>query len=216
MGEIERVSEIKFPLNLSQAVCVATEFINKAGKDGAISSRKLMKLLYIAERRSLEKNNRPIVGGCYRAMDHGPVQSEIYRILQPSVRYRVPLVDNADIWRSRIVKTGTTVKLKSDDSACDIVLSLGDQAIISGVLLDFAGYSPQELIDYCHSFPEWKTAYERVNNKWISYDEIVEAIDSSGSIRKAAIVEAENLQQVECAIALGNKRYGRMLERLAH
>ncbi len=44
--------------------------------------KRLLALLYIADRESLKRRGRPIVGGRLCAMDYGPIHSEVYDLIK--------------------------------------------------------------------------------------------------------------------------------------
>ena len=66
---------IVFPFDPQKAAESATEFMRLAG--GEISVLKLVKLMYLLDRESLEEVGVPVVGGRYVSMQHGPVTSEV-------------------------------------------------------------------------------------------------------------------------------------------
>ena len=47
-----------------------------------MGKKRLLTLLYIADRVSLERCGRPIIGGRLAAMDYGPIHSEVYDFIQ--------------------------------------------------------------------------------------------------------------------------------------
>jgi uncharacterized phage-associated protein len=70
---------MKTPFDIQKAAQVAHFFITKA--DGHMHILKLVKLIYLADRHSIEKRRTPIVGGTYYALPHGPVTSEVLNLI---------------------------------------------------------------------------------------------------------------------------------------
>jgi len=66
---------LKFKYDSNKAIQAILWLAHKHG--GAIDKLKLVKLIFFADRDHLEKFGRPIVGGPYVAMKHGPVPSNL-------------------------------------------------------------------------------------------------------------------------------------------
>src|SRR4051812_3279579 len=69
-----------FNFNIDKAVQAAAALLRREG--ALVMTRiRLMKLLYIANRRMLQKHGRPILSARAVAMKNGPVLSEVYRFV---------------------------------------------------------------------------------------------------------------------------------------
>ncbi|HUU17843.1 MAG TPA: Panacea domain-containing protein [Sedimentisphaerales bacterium] len=66
---------ISFPYESNKATQVILWLLHKHG--GTLHRLKLVKLIFYADRKHLALYGRPIVGGSYVAMQHGPVSSEL-------------------------------------------------------------------------------------------------------------------------------------------
>ena len=75
---------ILFPYNDKRATQAILWLLNKHG--GEIDKLKLVKLLYYADKEHLLRYGRPIVGGQYYAMPHGPVSSPLLDDINSSVQ----------------------------------------------------------------------------------------------------------------------------------
>ena len=53
-----------------------------------MSRKRLLALLYLADRESLKPTGRPIIGGRLVAMDYGPIHSEVYDFIKGGIRNR--------------------------------------------------------------------------------------------------------------------------------
>lgn len=214
MSSSDDIIQYSYPVDINKAVLVASLLVDRAGKGGNISSRKLMKLLYLVERTFLQKFGKPLIGGRYRAMPEGPVQSEVYRIIQPSMLMRIPLPPDAHIWRTHLKTNRTRVVLQDRNTLKpEESLNVDEMGVIADVLHDFIGYTDAELSAYTHTLSEWKVASSRLN-KWIALNEVASAIDSSGELAASAF-KIYKQQKLHEAMQVANKRYANLLRRLA-
>src|SRR6266550_2908318 len=70
---------MNFRFQIGKATESACEFLERAG--GQINIMKLVKLLYLLDRLSLDRRGVPVVGGDYLSMRNGPVISEVMDLL---------------------------------------------------------------------------------------------------------------------------------------
>lgn len=66
---------MNFRFQIGKATEAACEFLDRAG--GQINIMKLVKLLYLLDRLSLDRRGIPVIGGDYLSMRNGPVTSEV-------------------------------------------------------------------------------------------------------------------------------------------
>lgn len=117
---------------------------------------KLMKLLYLAERRSYEKYGQPIVGDRLVSMPHGPVLSQTLNHLNGLM----PSINGGwDSWISdraeHLVVLAPQVMEKSKSDLLE--LSDADAEILAETWDQFGHMSEWQLRDYTHAHcPEWK------------------------------------------------------------
>ena len=72
---------MSFHLNTEKTIQAAGVLLQSAGR-GEMSYLRLIKLLYIADRETMQQTGRPITGDRYAAMDHGPVLSGVYDMIK--------------------------------------------------------------------------------------------------------------------------------------
>lgn len=72
---VEEVKNISFPYNRGKATQAVLWLLCKHG--GTLNKLKLVKLLFLADKEHLIHYGRPIVGGQYYAMPHGPASSQL-------------------------------------------------------------------------------------------------------------------------------------------
>lgn len=131
--------------------------IAKAG--GKMHHIKLMKLLYLADRKSLEKYNNSISDDKYFSMKNGPILSHTLDLMNGERRH-------ASSWESWISdkedhQVGTNFVLQSEDSLDELdELSDNDLSILEEIYASFGHRDRWDLIDnYMHNpecIPEWK------------------------------------------------------------
>ena len=111
---------------------------------------KLIKLLYLADRRALLQWGRPITFDCYVAMPHGPVLSFTLDKINDS-----PPLDGSSYWHRFISeRMGHEVALLA--GVPNDQLSRADEHLWDGVFAQFGGMSRWEIRDYSHTLPEWR------------------------------------------------------------
>lgn len=144
-----------------KAVQVAAFFVQKAG--GQIDKLKLVKLSYLADRRSFETRSAPINFDDYYSMPHGPVSSSMLNGLDK--KFDGP-------WAA-IALNGVNVSLVEEVGADR--LSRNDLTILEETWTKFGGMGTWALRNWTHKhLPE----YEDVTNGRvpIGYDEILAAL----------------------------------------
>jgi uncharacterized phage-associated protein len=70
---------VNFRFNIHKATETACQFIEREG--GSASIMKLVKLIYLLDRLSLDRRGIPVVGGDYLSMRNGPVTSEVLDLI---------------------------------------------------------------------------------------------------------------------------------------
>jgi uncharacterized phage-associated protein len=120
----------------------------KAG-GGCMNHMKLIKLLYLADRRSLINHGRPITFDSYVSMPHGPVLS----FTLDRINDAAP-PDKSSYWHTVISeRDGHEVRLL--DGVPNDQLSSAEETILDEVWSEFGERSQWDLRDYSHTLPEW-------------------------------------------------------------
>jgi uncharacterized phage-associated protein len=143
---------LKNLFNEKKAAQAAAYFLFRAGKP--LSVLKLMKLLYLAERRSFEKHAAPMIGDRLVSMDHGPVLSRVYNHMNGEIRsgdkgWEYWISDRAghDLALRRPVRSPEKELLELSDA---------DQDVLEETWKKFGRMSQWQLRDYTHRHcPEW-------------------------------------------------------------
>lgn len=74
--------KIVFPFSREKAIQAILWILHR--NNSSMDKLQLVKLIYYADREHLAKYGRPIVGGHYYTMDHGPVSSELLDLINDS------------------------------------------------------------------------------------------------------------------------------------
>lgn len=138
--------KIQFRFNARKAVDAAA-FLLKLN-DGRMSHMRLLKLMYVADRTSLDRFGRPIVGDRYVSMKHGPVLSHVYNLIKEEER--------ATAWDVLFERdTPTTIRLLGEPDLGS--LSDADIGILEEITRLYRGWSQFKLRDMTHEeFSEWQ------------------------------------------------------------
>jgi uncharacterized phage-associated protein len=117
---------------------------------GSMNYMKLIKLLYLADRRALVRWGRPITFARAVSMKHGPVLSEVLDLINegspPGTR---------SIWNRAVSSPANYEVHLSADSPAD-ELSDAEEGVLSEVFHEYGGLEPWALVDLLHAtLPEW-------------------------------------------------------------
>ncbi len=125
----------------------AAAFLLKSHR-GFITRKRLLKLLYIADRELIQSSRRPITGDQAVAMDHGPVLSRTYDLLKG-------MATGAEVWNRYIEQVGPfTHRLIADPGVG--LMSRRELAKLEEVTERYRLVDDDELSLLTHAFPEWK------------------------------------------------------------
>ena len=132
-----------------RAAQIAAEFARLDG--GSINILKLVKLIYLSDRRSMDKYGAPITYDRLVSMDHGPVPSRTLNLINGHQS------GDWDRWMAGRENHDVSVK-RMDFVRQDLdELNDADMEIIAEVWDQFGGMDQWELSRYTHEHcPEWK------------------------------------------------------------
>ena len=122
-----------------------------------MSLLKLMKLMYLAERRSLELHGEPLVGDRLVSMQHGPVLSRTYNHMNGALRsaeggWESWIADRA----GHMLALRDSAHLKSPETQL-LALSDSDFEVLAETWSRFGQLDQWQLVDYVHKHcPEWR------------------------------------------------------------
>ena len=140
---------MNFRVHIGKATEAACLFLERGG--GRMNIMKLVKLLYLLDRSSLDRRNIPVIGGDYLSMRNGPVTSEILDLINAG-----RLLGEADRrWEQCITDRKdhdvALEKMPPREHLADAELELLDQ-----VWAEHGGKDQWQLVDWCHAHcKEW-------------------------------------------------------------
>jgi len=120
-------------------------------RGGTMSYLKLIKLLYIIDRKALLQWGRPVTFDSYFSMNKGPVLSKTYDLIIEGVES-----DESSYWHKHIdPPSNYSVSLKSFCEPDD--LSEAEIKLVERVFGEFGHLDRWSLVNITHElFPEWK------------------------------------------------------------
>lgn len=121
-------------------------------KDFCFSKLKLVKLLFIADKTHLEDFGRTITEDRFVAMKKGPVGSKTLDFLNAKFENE----DQKDYFNSLILEKTKNVFCKAKNKCTFKALSETDREVLDMVVSTFAELTEEKLVDFLHTFPEWK------------------------------------------------------------
>ncbi len=115
-----------------------------------MSYLKLLKLLYLSDRKALLELGRPISFDRFVSMPNGPVLSRTYDLIAGE-----PEPGFSSYWRKHISPPqGYDVELVADPSSDQ--LSPAEEAVIDQVFSQFGDWNRWKLVRYSHRLPEYR------------------------------------------------------------
>lgn len=147
--------------NIIKTVSLARKVIKDAGDENGLAYIKLIKLMYLIERKMYELFRRFITGDQFYSMDHGPVLSTAYNLItssdvkiseeENSVYYK-----NQLFWNTHFKKERYNI-LSEKTNNLDHHLSEEEVKVAENTLYNFKDMKWQELVKWTHeNCGEWR------------------------------------------------------------
>ena len=154
---------IQFQFDSIKAVESAALLLKLNGR--SMNYMGLLKMLYIADRKALEKINFPIIGDQYYSLDYGPILSSVYDLIKGFDVKREGVKGASHIWQKYIStrpkeyknENYYKVRLLKDPGVQE--LCQDEEEILEEVYSKFAGIDPFEVAKWTHELPEWKNPF---------------------------------------------------------
>lgn len=155
---------------------------------------RILKLLYLAERRCLRDRGRSLLGDRIVAMRHGPVMSEVYDLIRNRHHWSIH-------WNAHFLADDFDLVLESDSG--NGRLSPFEIELIESIADQYAGHDQWELVELCHTLDEWRMNEPNTEGGSppsvpIPLDDILEAIglaDQKAEIHQRA-AEAASINEL--------------------
>lgn len=179
----------EFRFDEVKATQVAARFVALAGN--RMSHMALIKLLYIADREALKRWGRPITGGRYVSMPHGPVISNVYDLMK-----QVEGLDPPTYWTEHLTKLGNDMSLRQRTREDRIAEA--EAALIDEVFAQFGSLDKWKLRDLTHDFPEWHDP--KGSSDVIAPSELLSAVGKSEAEVQDLSRELDELNRIDSII----------------
>lgn len=170
---------IRFAYSEGKAAEAAAVLLAQSG--GRMPYMRLIKLMYLADRESLHRFGRPIVGGRYVAMKLGPVLSEVL----DAIKCELP-----GEWQNTVGRDGYEVRLKREPEIRQ--LSEAEIQVLKETSDLFRRLDRWALSGLTHGLPEWHDPGASVME--ITPEAILQALEKSEEeieeIREDALEQA--------------------------
>lgn len=180
---------MNFPINEKKATQATARLIEKSG--GPIDYLRLIKLVYLADRESIQSRGIPIVGGHYFSMRKGPTIGEVMHFVGTRT---------APGWKSTISpRHGNEVRLEKKPNYT--ALSESELSILDCVVQFHECRTTDELVEWCHeNCPEYQHVSGQAR-KPIEVESVLKAVGRNIRQIRAAVQEAESMVKLDALLA---------------
>ena len=140
---------MNFRFNLSKATEAACLLRQRGG--GRMNIMKLVKLVYLLDRLSLDRRGIPVAGGDYLSMGNGPVTSELLDLINAG-----RLVGERDTRWEQCVSDRRNHDLQLERLPEREHLADAEVDLLDQIWAEHGGKDQWELVDWCHAHcAEW-------------------------------------------------------------
>jgi uncharacterized phage-associated protein len=137
------MSNIKFPFDTNKAIQAVLWLLHR--NNGAMDKLTLVKMMFFADREHLVKYGRPVIGGTYYTMEHGPVSSEL-----------LDLINSIKNSGNKIPLKLSDHNIKATDSPNANFLSESDVTILDNIYQAYGHLDGFKLRDITHELKAYK------------------------------------------------------------
>jgi uncharacterized phage-associated protein len=149
---------------------------------GRLDRLKLIKLIFLADRLHLARYGRPIVGGRYVAMEHGPVASDFYNAIKG---------DTLEGTKQDGVRVECAVRPDED------FLSETDLEVLREVNDQYGSFDTFRLRDMTHLLRAWGKNYKGENSSYpLPYEDFFEDLADEKQRALGLISEGQEAERV--------------------
>jgi uncharacterized phage-associated protein len=168
-----------FRLDTRKAIEAAATLLRLA-PHRLMGRKRLLALLYIADRESIKKTGRPIVGGRLVALDYGPIHSEVYDLIKGSHSAQ-------EEWSRHFHNENYLVRLAHDIRPS--ALSQWEVNLLNEISAERLGRDDFDVARETH-YAEWEKNYHENTSMMIPLEHLIEAVGRSKD-KDAILKDAE-------------------------
>jgi uncharacterized phage-associated protein len=155
----------------TRKIVEAVAVLLQSRQDHRMGRRRLLKLLYVADRESLREVGRPIIGTELVAMDQGPVHGKVYDLIKGSA-------PGEEVWAEFLGNISVEVRLLADPGVKH--LSRYEVQKLRETAAKYTGMSDSELTRLTHGFEEWARNHKRGSSQPIPMEDVLAAVGRAG------------------------------------
>ena len=159
-----------------------------AQRGDQLSSLRLLKLLYLADRESLRLTGRPIIGNPLVAAAQGPQHREVAILLKGEHPEQA-------VWSQYIDRDWQVVQLVDDPGVSE--LSAQEIETLVDVARQQRELNDWELVELTRGLPEWRQSYLSGSARPMTLADILSALGFSASDQTTILGEFEDEERLE-------------------
>jgi uncharacterized phage-associated protein len=167
---------------------------------GTMNYTKLLKLMYIIDRNSLQSRGFPITYDSYVSMNNGPVLSITYDVIKKTQQ---DTAVNEYTWAENLRRADDIYSVSWVGELEIGKLSRSDIRLIDCVWEEFGEKNYSQLIDYVHEFKEWEAPNGTSTS--ISYEKLLKELGYNEEDRISianAITKTTSIEELFTAYAI--------------
>ena len=161
-----------------------------------IGRKRLLALLYIANRECLKQSARPLVGGRVAAMQYGPIHTDLYDL----IRKREGAEGLAE-WSQHFHNENYFVVLDKDPGVN--ALSRFEARVLAQTVEKYEKVEDFDLARLTHRFTEYGTTYTKGKARTISLKKIVYAV-SPTAMANSILRDLREKQEIDEFFGIAN------------
>jgi uncharacterized phage-associated protein len=180
---------MNFRFQIGKATEASCEFLQRAG--GRLNIMKLVKLIYLLDRVSLDRRGVPVVGGDYLSMRNGPVTSEVLDLINSG-----RLFGESDRRWEESVSDRRDHDVQLERMPAREHLSDSEISLLDEIWADHGGRDQWQLVEWCHAHcGEWTSQARGCAP--IAVERIGQALGKSPEFIQKLAREAAELNQLD-------------------
>ncbi|HLN27593.1 MAG TPA: Panacea domain-containing protein [Gemmataceae bacterium] len=164
-----------------------------------ISRKRLLALLYMANRECLKRSGRPIVGGRVVAMKYGPIHGDVYNLLIGDKER----AEGTAEWSEHFHNDGFYVVLHDEPAIS--TLSRFEIETLKNVLEAYEDEDDWDVARHTHAFLEYKIAYRPNQSRTIPFEQILNAVGLSRR-RESILRDLKEKEEIDDLFAGAEKK----------
>jgi uncharacterized phage-associated protein len=155
-----------------------------------ISRKRLLALLYIANRECLKRSGRPIIGGRLVAMKYGPVHAGVYDLINKREG-----AAGVEEWSEYFHNDGYFVVLHDEPTIN--ALSRFEIGILRDVLERHEEEDDWDVTWHTHAFPEYVMSYKKGQSRTIPFEQMIHAAVAPARKGEAIMRDLKEKEEID-------------------